>query len=698
VSDINKTIERVDAREKISGIAKYVDDLKMEGEIYAKTIRATIAKGKITDISVPPLPEGYATVGVKDIPGKNFVKIIFDDQPVFTESEVTYFGEPIMLLVGPDKAVLRKIANEIRIAYKEEKPNLEWDDPMISYHFSKGDGDQPFQTASKTFSDVYITGYQEQAYLETQGLIGYPEGNRIVITGSMQCPYYIKNALINCLGCKDDMVRVIQQTVGGAFGGKEEFPSLMACQLAVAVYKMKKPVRLIYDRKEDMPVTTKRHPSRIRMEAAINKKNEITAIRAAVGLDGGANAGLSGVVLQRAMIASSGAYTFPNMDVTGRVYRTNTVPNGAFRGFGAPQMLFSIEMFIGHVAKFLGLDPFEFRMKYLAKQGDKTSTSGTFRDPIIMPELIGKAMKESDYLRKAQIYSAGNGYQGIGMSFFLHGCGFTGSGEATHIKARVRLEKDENDNVRILIAAVDMGQGIRTTMRKLVASILEIPMEKVIFDLPDTDFVPDSGPTVASRTMMIVGGLVDRCARKLKEKWLANEKQILEENFQQPEYVKWDEEKLAGDAYPAYSWGVNIVEVEIDKATCQVKPIGIWSEYDLGHAIDEMVIKGQCDGGIAQGVAYGYLEVMEQKDGRLRQKNLTDYIIPTAVDMPPTMSGVIDNPFALGPYGAKGAGELTLVGGAPAIAKAIEMAIKRNVTEIPVTPEKIRELIDNGRN
>lgn len=692
MKDISTSINKVDNDEKISGQAKYVADIKLDGMLYAFTVRAKIVKGKILNVEYPFLPEGYFVVDYKDIPGKNIVKVIYDDMPVFTEKEITYLYEPIALLVGPDKNVLSKLLDEVHIVYQEEEPLFEWKDSVVHYQFEKGEGKKAF-AGKKIIEYNYETSYQEQAYIEPQGFIGYMDGEKTTLIGSIQCPYYVKKAVVQALGETEETVRIIQATVGGAFGGKEEFPSLIGCQLAVALKKIRRPIQLIYEREEDMLVTTKRHPSRVHFKAAI-ENNKIYALSADVGIDGGANIGLSGVVLSRALIACTGAYTIDNLDISGDVFRTNTVPNGAFRGFGAPQMFFAIEMFIEHVALELGNDPFNFKKDILAKRGDYTSTMGIFRDPVLMPLMIEKAMEVSDYKRKRQEYNALNSYKGIGMSWFFHGCGFTGSGEKNIIKAKVRLKKTM-DKVEILIAAVDMGQGVKTSFRKLVANILDIDIEQVIFNNPDTDKVPDSGPTVASRTMMIVGGLVARATDEVKKRW-DEENFIVEKEYEQPEYIKYDEEKFKGDAYPAYSWGVNVVEVEVDKFTYQVKINKSWSFYDVGKAIDERIVIGQADGGLAQGLAYGYLEVMNHNKGKIMQKNMTDYIIPTAMDMCPMETYLYDNPYAYGPYGAKGVGELSLIGGAPAVAKAIEQAIKRRVFKIPVTPEYIMELIKNG--
>jgi len=694
MKDISTSIKKVDSDSKSTGKAKYISDYKMDGLLHAITVRSKHQKAKIVKRKYPVLEDGYFIIDHTDIPGVNIVKIIFDDMPIFAEDYVNHYLEPIALVVGPDKTKVLDIVNSIEITYEVLEPNYDYTDSAIHYHFTKGNIEETKKDYDYTIDHDYSTPYQEQLYIEPQGMIGYFDDNQVTLVGSIQCPYYVKNAVIQILGSEEDYVRVKQATVGGAFGGKEEFPSLIACHLAVAVNKLKKPIKLIYEREEDMETTTKRHPASISLKAYI-KDNEIKGIKANVGIDAGAYIGLSGVVLSRALIACTGVYTIDNLEVDGDVFITNTVPNGAFRGFGAPQMLFAVEMFINHIAKKLNVNELEFRKKYLAVQNDNTSTGGTFRDPIIMPEMLEKALKESDYVRKRKEYSSKDVFKGIGMSWFLHGCGFTGSGEATHINAVVKLEKNKNNKVEILIAAVDMGQGVKTTMTKIVANILDIPIEDVVYNHPDTNFVPDSGPTVASRTIMIVGGLVARAAKEMKENWVNNEYQLVTKKYEQPEYIKWDEDTFSGDAYPAYSWGINIIEVEVDKDTYEVSLVEGWSVYDVGKAIDEQIILGQADGGQLQGLGYGYLEVMNAKDGKIQQKNVTDYIIPTTVDTPKLNTFLMDNPYPLGPYGAKGAGELTLVGGAPAVALAIQHAINKDVYKIPVTPEYIMELMNN---
>jgi len=696
MADISRSIKKQDTYGKTSGSIEYISDMKIEGALHARTLRSTMARARIKGIRLPELPEGYYIIDRNDVPGMNRVKIIFDDMPVFAEEVVKYIGEPILLVVGEERAVIKDVIDAIVVEYEPLEPEFGYVDSVIHYDYEKGNAEKYFDGSCRIVSGEYSTGYQEHIYLEPQGIIGLYENGKATVIGSMQCPYYIKNAVIQAMGCDDDMVRIIQAATGGAFGGKEEFPSLIGCQVAVAAKKTGKPVRLIYDRVEDIETTTKRHPSLIKFQAAVDEENNIKAMKVHVSLDSGAYIGLSGVVLQRAMIAASGVYTIENMSVSGDVYETNTVPNGAFRGFGAPQMFFGIEMFINHVAKEIGEDNLNFRKRHLAKQGDATSTGGKFRDPIIMGKMIDKVMDMSGYEAKRKEYSGRNDFRGVGMSWFLHGCGFTGSGEQDHIKAVVRIRKNTDDTVTVLAANTEMGQGAFTTLRKIAAGVLEIPVERVIYNNPDTDLVPDSGPTVASRTVMVVGGLIARAALKLKEQWVDGKEILIEERYKQPEYVQWDDKTLTGDAYPGYSWGVNVAEVEVDPVTYEVNMKGLWGVYDIGKSIDDRIIEGQIEGGLLQGVAYGTIEVMDTKDGKIRQRNVTDYIIPTASDCVNVESVVMDNPFPLGPFGAKGAGELPLVGGAPAVALAIENAIGRKVRKIPATPEYIMELLENG--
>jgi CO/xanthine dehydrogenase Mo-binding subunit len=712
-NNINIPVEKVDHREKITGNAVYLSDLKMDGMLFARTFRSDRSRARIKAINKPSLPEGYFIVDYHDIPGKNSVKIIFDDQPFFAEDRVNYIGEPILLVVGPDKQRILEIIAQIRVDYEDITPVLTIEDAenqnlqpifgdknyFAEYAIYHGDPDQSFRHAQYVFDDEFTTGYQEHIYLEPQGILGVLENERIVVYGSIQCPYYVKDALCQAFGWSGEKVRVVQTTLGGAFGGKEDYPSLIAGQVAAAAYKTGKPVQLIFDRSEDIEVTTKRHPSVIRLKTALDENQRIIAVEADIRFNAGAYSGLSNVVLQRAMFNITGVYHIPNLKVKGQTVATNTVPNGAFRGFGAPQAIFAIETHMNIIAQKLDIDPLEFKMRHMAEKGNMTSTQGTFRQPIKLPELIQTVDDISGYRQKYHEFThqANNNFKGISIALFLHGCGFTGSGERDHIKATVKLRKQIDGRVEILVANTDMGQGLKTSLQKIVSKALDLPVTAIIYQNPDTDRVPNSGPTVASRTVMIVGKLLEEAAKKLKNRWNEPGEIEVTENYRHPIDMRWEDQTFSGDAYPAYSWGVNVVEVEVDPVTYQIEVKGVWSAYDVGKAIDDRIMRGQIEGGILQGLGYGALETMECKQGRIQQRSVTDYIIPTSMDFTKMEHRLIDNPYEDGPFGAKGAGELTLLGAAPALVAAVSDALGVPIHRLPVTPEYLMEVMANEK-
>lgn len=708
LQDISTSVPKKDHKGKVSGQLPYISDVKVENMVYGVLYRSPIPYGKIKMIQLPNLPEGYEAVGAEHIPGPNYVKIIKEDQPIFASEWVNYIGEPILMLVGKDLNTLYSLLNEVKVEFEEHQAIYTLDDAinqksesgvtMASYEF--GESLETISAielgAHQIIEEEYDTGYQEHVYLEPQGMLAIYKEDEIEVQGSMQCLYYIKNALLSALACGDDEVRVVQSPTGGGFGGKEEYPSMMACHVAVAAKAVKKSVMLVYDRSEDMLVTTKRHPAKLKYRTAIDKEGNILSMNINIYLDAGANEGLSSVVLQRALINSAGVYKIPHFHAKGFCLKTNTVPNGAFRGFGAPQSFAGIESHIGHLSKLANIDPIEYKQKYLVKQGDPTITKGQFRDPILMKEMIEDLLQTTNYYKKKEDFQRFNQQntrykKGIGTSLFLHGCGFTGSGERDHIKATVKLVKSKDDQVSLKISNSDIGQGILTTLTKIVAKALDISYEEVLYANPDTKVAPDSGPTVASRTTMIVGKLLERAAKKMKDQWQTGVEQEVLEHYVHREMIPWDEKTFMGDAYPAYSWGVNFVEVEVDTLTGNIKLEKVYGNYEVGKVIDDRIMKGQIDGGLAQGLAYGYLEKMTSKQGKIQQKSITDYGPPTSMDVVSIESKVFDNPYADGPYGAKGAGELTLIGGAPAVQAAIEDALKTSFQQIPITPEVIIE-------
>ncbi len=707
-AEISKSVERVDVREKCAGQAKYIGDIFEENMLYAKTLRSQKPRAKILSIKIPPLPDEYFIIDKNDVPGRNRVKMLIYDQPFFAEDVVNYIGEPILLIVGPEREKIFDIMRQIEVEYEDLPPVLSIEDAeraeekifgddncFVDYHYEKGDPEDVFANAEKIIECEYETGYQEHLYIEPQGIIAKYEDGKITIHGSMQCPYYVKRALMECLALDEENVRIVQTTTGGAFGGKEEYPSLIAGQAAVAAMKTKKPIKLILDRTEDIEATTKRHPSVTKYRAAIDKSGNVIAVDADIKFDGGAYAGLSDVVLQRGMFSAAGVYNIPNVSVRGRAFATNKVPTGAFRGFGAPQVFFAIERLFDKIAYEIGENPVDFKLRYSVQKGDSTSTSGILRQDVKIPQMVKMLDKMSAFRTKiGKSFAIGNGHtkRGYGMSLFFHGCGFTGNGENV-IKGKATLKKYSDGKVEILIANTEMGQGALTALRKIVAKALSIPLNDVIYELPDTDRVPDSGPTVASRTTVIVGGLLKKAADELKRRWNEADELEISKVYRHPEYIQWNQEEMFGDAYPTYSFGTNVAEVEVDTISGEISVKKMWAVFDVGTVIDERLMRGQAEGGMVQGAGYATIEVMQDKTGKLMQSTITDYTIPTARDIPQIECAFIDNPYEFGPFGAKCAGELTLVGAAPAIAQAVQNALGIEINKIPIRAEEILDKI-----
>ena len=700
---ISKSVVRKDHAPKITGTSIYVDDYANTGVLTGRFLRSKTARARIVSVTVPELPPGYFYVDKDDVPGVNKVHIVMDDTPVFAQDTVEYIGEPIAMVVGPDVRQVEAILAGIRVEYEELEPVLDLrraDTVFFDYEYGRGDLEKAFAEADQVFTEEFSTGYQDQTYLETQGMMAEPEPDgRMFVHGSLQCVYYVHTALMQALGCGPEDVHVLQDVTGGGFGGKEDFPSILGCQVAVAAKKAGAPVRCVFNRREDLEFTPKRHPSLCTYRAAV-KDGRVTAMDIEVLFNAGAYTTLSAVVLQRGVICASGVYNIEHLHVHGKALKTNTVPSGAYRGFGAPQTFFAVEMFMDHIAKDLGEDSLEFKERHLVKQGDKTSTSGIYHFPVPLPDMIEEVNAACDFRRKHKEYAlpqTGRFRRGIGMSLYFHGAGFTGSGERDIIKAVCRLAKHADGTVEILAANGEIGQGLRTTFPKIVAKELGLPLKKVRFEHPDTARVPDSGPTVASRSLMIVGELLRRCAVRLREAWMDGEEQMVEEHFKEPDFmIPFYLDKFQGDAYPTYAWGVNAIEVEVDTYTGLTKILGAYGSFDVGTPMDEGIVMGQMEGGFLQGIGYASMESMDYDSrGRIRNNSFSDYLIPTAADVPNLTCMLHVEKYPDGPYGAKGAGELPLVGAPGAYVEAMEQALGGSVRlrHAPFTPEDTMKVI-----
>ena len=696
---VGTSVERKDGLGKATGRALYADDVAFPGMLFGRTIRTTIPRGSIRSIRLDFDTTGFTVVDYRDIPGKNVVALIEPDQPFLVEREVRHIAEPVLLLAHEDREKL--LGANVVIEYDAEAPVLDAITSMTTLKtvsIDKGDVDAALASADLVVDGTYRTGHQEHVYIEPNGVIAVPEQNGIAVHGSIQCPFYVVKAMRSLLG-PDAFVRVVQTETGGGFGGKEEYPSMVSGHAALLALKSGRPVKIVYDRTEDMLATTKRHPSIVRHRTGVSRDGRIVAMDVEAVMDGGAYVTLSPVVLSRGCIHAAGPYKCANTRIRGRAMFTNTPPNGAFRGFGAPQTLFAVEAHIDRVAEAVGMDPVAFRELNALRPGDTTATGQTMMGDCSAVEVLREAVKRSDFARKRAEY-AGTG-RGIGLSLFFHGAGFTGSGEV-RLSSKAKLELTPT-GVRVLVSSTDIGQGTRTMHAQIVADSLGVPYEAVEVAQPDTALVPDSGPTVASRTCMVVGKILLQCAHEMREKmrgltpaeYFAQHGPLsVTREHEPPTWIKWDDDTYSGDAYATFAWGCNVAEVEINRDTYEVRPTKLTAVLEIGKAIHPALARGQIEGGSAQGLGYALIEHVVMKDGAMVNASLTNYTIPTTLDTPEMDVAILENPYTDGPFGAKGLGELPIDGPAPAVVNAIRH-LGIDVREIPATPELVMAACDS---
>ncbi len=738
---VGKNVSRVDGHAKVTGQAVYVDDLTTPGALFGGTVRSAVARGTLRGIRKDPSFDwtGITVVTAADIPGDNVVALIEDDQPLLAKDAIRHVYEPVALVACDDPVRLQQAIAAITLDVEPLPPVLSIEDAEAKKQIIYGkDNVQKryvieHELGGKTIDelilacDVVVTGryavhHQEQMYIEPQGMVAHWQeagegaeagvGDGVHVTGSLQCPFYVHKAMKRAFALEGDRVHIGQAVTGGGFGGKEEYPSILAAHAALLSKVAGKPVRMIYGRKEDIEATTKRHPARIEITTGCTKAGELVALKVECAMDGGAYVTLTPVVLSRGILHAAGAYKWKHARIHGWAVATNTPPNGAFRGFGAPQTIWAIERHMDRIAEKLGKDPLTLRQQNLLAIGAVTVTGQTLTQSVGVVECIEKAVKSSDYFAKRAAYAkpspaAGSRTRtrrGIGAAVFMHGAGFTGSGER-RLKGKVQVDLEPGGRLRVRSASTDIGQGTETIFRQIAADAAELPFDTIEIETPNTSNVPDSGPTVASRTVMVVGSIVGKGAKMIADRvrasgtgdfatladaLLAREKKVSTlVEYEPPVAVQWNDDTYRGDAYPCYAWACDIAEVEVDLDTFETKVIGFWAAQDIGKAIHPIMCAGQVEGGTLQAIGWALYENLVMKDGHILNARMTNYVIPTSKDAPPFTTFLVEHPFSGGPSGAKGVGELPMDGGAPAIAAAVEQAIGALCNDLPLLPEDL---------
>ena len=719
---------RREGRAKLTGATQYTDDLKIDGLLHGVTVRSRVARGRIKAIR---FEDGYPwhefiIVTAKDIPGKNVVAHIIQDQPCLVEEIINHAEEAIVLLAHPDRARAEEARTKVQVEVEELPAVLSIKDSLAFRQIvwgedntfkriliDKGDPATQWEGAGLVHEGTYRTGAQEHVYIEPNAMIAEATAEGILARGSLQCPYYVHHSLHEMFGLPLEKVRVVQLDTGGGFGGKEDFPSMLACHAALLSWKAGgKPVKIAYDREEDMACSTKRHPSRTRIKSAWDADGTLRALDIEFLLDGGAYLTLSPVVLSRGALHASGPYRCGHVRIQARALATNHPPHGAFRGFGAPQSLFAIERHVTEAAHLLGMDPAELRRMNLLRPGDTMATGQIMRDPVDLPALMDRALSEIGYTaRKAEhtLHNAGPDpvKRGLGFAIFMHGGGFTGAGEV-FLGSVAAVEGLADGRVQVQVASTEIGQGATTVFTQIAAQALGVSMDQVEVARPDTGVVPNSGPTVASRTTQVVGKLVeDAClalrrtlgepadlAAAIRVHVAKHGRLRAHTRYQKPPFVEWDDQAYRGDAYATYAWGCYAADVRIDMVTYEATVADFVAVQEVGRVVNPTLAAGQIEGGVAQGIGWALCEEVVWDRGRMVNNQMTNYIIATSADLPPIRVYFEESPYPYGPGGAKGIGELPMDGPAPAILNAVQDALGLDPREIPLTPERLLDLVE----
>jgi CO/xanthine dehydrogenase Mo-binding subunit len=714
-----------------------------------------------------------AVLAAADIPGENRVGVILDDQPLLAHDKVRYRGETLALIAADSEeqaaAAARLVKAELAplpAVFTIEDVDLRTEHPIhadgpIAVHqrVRKGDTARGFAEAAAIVQGSFRTGAQEHYYFEPQGCVAAPDGRGgLVIHGSLQCPFYVQKAVARTAGLPLARVRVIQTPTGGAFGGKEDLPSEMAAKAALLALATGRPVRLLLERREDIAITSKRHPFIIHGRLGATAEGRFTAIEIFQDADAGAYATLSPPVLFRSAMQGAGPYAIPNVHIEARGWYTNNVPSGAFRGFGGPQACFAHESLVDMMAAELGMDPVQLRRLNMLREGGTTATGHRLEASVgalDTLECVAAAVAASDATTAAAVseqaiaapgesttaapgddparWIAATGYACMIYGNCLGKAGWYMDGAGAHLQVHA------DGSVSLAVGLTEMGQGAETALTQFAAEALGVTPASVTLLPVDTAMVPDSGPTVASRNVVMSGNAILDAAGKLRARLAGLAGELLgcapetvdfangrvrgaqggargELTFAELAAEAWrrnldlaatgwwhvpaldfDAQKGAGEAYFAYSFATHAARVAVDRLTGQVRLLKVWAAHDVGRAVNPAGIEAQVEGGVAQGMGWALTERFASAEGAILSDSLSRYSLPSSLETPAVETIIVEAPHPQGPLGAKSLGEPAIIPTAAAIANAVSRALGRRVDALPIDPEIVLQLLEESR-
>ncbi len=776
---VGKQIIREDGYSKVTSYVKFADDYSFPGMLYGVMVRIPVTHAKILSIDFSKIigSEFLETIiTADDIKGVKNVGAIVKDQPIFCDKTVLTCGDVLAMLVGPDEEELHKLAKLVDVKYEkldcltDPEKALEKDafllhpelntNLIIHYPLRRGNIDKGFEESDYVIEQKYKTGYQEHAYLEPECVIAIP-GTRehdVEVVGSIQNPFTARNVVAAVVGTSLSNVRIKQATLGGSFGGKDDTMNVLSARAAIAALKLRKPIKIKYSREESILESYKRHPYILNYKVGFNKDGKLKAMKIDILADGGAYASMSPFVTWRSVVQATGPYEVENVWTDVKAVYTNNPYTGAFRGFGSPQPIFAQESLMDEIAEILKISPYEVRKINALKQNSVTASGQVLKDhDVNLLEILELAANKTEFTSKWKnnnqskkipfvlenkkniesillksdefILPEDEFKKGIGLSISYRGCSLGAEG----VDAAASYISIQNDGSMYLSCGLaENGQGMRTTFQIIAAEVFGVDPSVIYYLDHDTVVIPDSGPTVASRSTLMGGGAVKQAAEILKKRFIdflkveksldenaeiifknnkviydeKNDKYILFKDLCRLAYSKglslaalgwykgphvgWDEHSGQGEAYFTYVYGCHVAEVTVSTITGEVFIDKITAIHNCGTVINKIGAEGQIYGGVTQGAGYGLWEHISTVDGYIKELNYDNYLIPTSLEIGDIEAIFLEGKDPYGAWGAKSLGEPTLELTSAAISNAVKNATGNRYMDLPLNIEEVK--------
>ena len=754
LSVAGKSMVRTDARAKVMGALDFGADYAQEGFLFGKILRSPHPHALIKSIDITKakaLPGVAAVLTAKDVPGRNGFGAIIPDQPVICGDKVRYVGDGVALVAAETEAIAQHALELIQVEYeslepvfdprealKEAAPKIHDEGNLLSFNkLRKGEVEKAFQEAEVVLERTYEVPFIDHAYLEPDISMAVPQANgTMLVEGPMQAPFTVRRNINAVLGVPLNMVRVRQVPMGGGFGGKEDSPIDLGCRAAVLAHHCGRPVRMSLEREEVMLQTCKRHPMIMDVKIGAKKDGTLLAFQGVIYDEQGAYAGLGPVIPPaggshvHAMIMMPGPYEIPNVKVDAYLCYTNNPYGGAMRGFGAPQVHVAHEQAMDELAEQLGMNPVEIRRKNGFKLGSVTATGQVLDQSVGLIDTLEASEKAFNWEQKCAetgyVDVEGTKRRGVGV-----GMGWYRTSIGTYSDAcGANIHVHEDGSVLLFTGITEMGQGAHTMLPQICAEELGVRMEDIRYVQPDTDIVPESGPTVGSRSTTLMGNAIVLAARQVKEsildaaaemlnvpserleakdrkiydrqnqdsfvsfkeaafKCMVTGRRLIGQGWWAPPKPSLDSETGQGDPYFVYTYSTHMAEVIVDVETGEVEITDYVAAFDIGKAINPKAVEGQIEGGVAMGLGYALMEEVVVEKGVIQNLSLRNYLIPTSLDVPDIKPIILEVENKHGPYGGKGIGEMPNIPATPAIVNAIANACGGRVRSLPADPERV---------